>query len=104
MTLTRPKHRKLDLLIVISGLILLVVSLGNVFIYNKIVNLQHLLSNQEEKIQELRLANVETKDQLYKLLDTGNLAQFSQKEGLVKIRKPEYLEINDSISFYNTNN
>lgn len=86
---------------------MLIISLSNVFIYNKIVNLQHLLKNQEEENQELRLVNVDLKNQLYQLLDTNNLAQFSKEEGLVRVQKPDYLEINstnDTISLHSTNN
>ena len=107
MTLTKQKYIKLNLLIIIVGLALLVISLSNVFVYNKIVNLQHRFKNIENNIQELQLVNADLKDQLYKLLDTNNLGQLSQKAGLVKVQKPQYIEINptnDTISFRNTNN
>lgn len=89
------------------GIVLLIISLSNVFVYNKIVGLQHLLKNGEKNNQELRLVNIDLKDQLYKLLDTNNLGQLAKERGLVKVQKPQYLEINstnDTISFRNFNN
>ena len=107
MTLKKSKYRKLNLLIIIVGLALLVVSLSNVFIYNKIVILQHRLKSNEKDLRELRVANVNLKNQLYKLLDIKNINQLSQKEGLIKVQKPQYLEVNlnnDTISFHHSNN
>lgn len=86
---------------------MLIISLSNVFVYNKIVGLQHLLKDGEKTNQELRLANIDLKGQLYKLLDTNNLSQLAKERGLVKVQKPEYLEVaetHDTISFHNFNN
>lgn len=104
MTLIKPKNKKLWLLTLVTGLALLLVSLTNVFVYNKIVNLQHSIASRGEEIQELRLINTDLKNKLYKVLDVKKLSEALKEGRLVKVKNLEYLQINEPISLHNFNN
>lgn len=97
MTVSRQKNKKVRKLIIIFSFALLIFTLGNVFIYNKIVNLQHLIAIQTKKLENLKLTDAELKNQLYEILDLKSLSDLAKSSGMIKIN-------NESVSFYNVSN
>ncbi len=104
MTIARNKNKKIRKWIIIAGFALIIFTLSNVFVYNKIVNLQHLITIQTKDLEGLKLADADLKNKLYQILDLKNLSELAKDLGMIKIKNPEFLEINESVSFYNTNN
>ncbi len=104
MTIAKPKNKKIRKLIIIASFTLIIFTLSNVFVYNKIVNLQHLIAVQTKDLENFKLADADLKNKLYQILDLKNLGELAKDLGMIKINNPEFLEINESVSFYNINN
>ena len=81
----------------------MIFALGNIFFYNKVVNLLYLISTEGEEVQNLQTSNAELKNQLYQITDPQKLQALAQERGLIKIKNPDYLEVNESVSLYNDN-
>lgn len=104
MTINRLKNKKLNSLIIFFGVFLLAISVGNVFVYNQTVNWQLLIKNKEKELRGIRFFNAELKNQIYKILDVKNITESLKARGLVKIKNPDYLKIDDAVSIRNINN
>lgn len=100
MTIIEPKKNKITFNLFLIGLIfsLSLMAFWSVYIYNQTVELGHALSSGEEKLQELKVANADIKNQLYILTDSKNLTKLGEERGLVKIRVPQYFELDNSWS------
>ena len=97
MTVSKQKNKNVRKIIIIFSFALVIFTLGNIFIYNKIVNFQHLTTTQTKSLEGMKLANADLKNQLYKILDLKNLNSVAKSLGMVKVN-------NESVSFYNINN
>jgi len=94
MTYLQPKNHKNNSFFLGLGLLLFIaLALANVFLYNQIVGLQHLINSQQKLLEELRLANADLKNQTYQKLEIGNLKEFIEERGLIKINNPDYLSV-----------
>ena len=82
------------MLALLSGVIL--GALLNVYLYNKIVNTTYLLKDQGNELGKLQVASADLKNNLYKILDSGNLIKVADQLSLVKDPHPKYLEITGS--------
>lgn len=72
-------------IIILSGL--------NIYMYNRSVNLQNIITQKERSFDVARAANTELKNKLYQTLDTKNLQTLVEKKGFIKIIKPSYLSL-----------
>lgn len=94
MTIIQPnKNRiKVNLTPLILAAAVILAILFAVFLNNQIVNLKYSLSDAEKRLERLRVANAESKNQLYVILDMQNHSELASRLGLVKENKPIYLK------------
>ncbi len=94
MTYIQPKTKtaKNSWLIFIIFIFILLAA-ANIFVYNRVVNLQHLIINQRQILNELRVANADLKNEIYQSLDLNNLNKVIEEWGLIKITNPDYLGV-----------
>ena len=64
----------------------------SIYFYNINVNLKFRLNLTEKTFQQLEVANADFRNQLYKILDLRNLAEFTAKQNLISEKNPAYLE------------
>ena len=69
------------------GALLLVVS------YNRLVNLDHGISQANLEFKKIQTENAELKDRIFALISSQNLEQLASTRKLVKERAPRYLEV-----------
>lgn len=63
----------------------------NILIYNKTVNVKHIIKQQEKIIEQARAENASVKNKLYQALDTSALQTLAREQGFIKITAPQYL-------------
>lgn len=97
MTVSKQKSKKVKKIIIVFSFALIIFTLSNIFIYNKIVNFQHLVAAQTKSLEDLKLADANLKNQLYEILDLKNLSGLAKSLGMVKVN-------NESVSFYSISN
>lgn len=90
------RHTNWPLIFTITGLF---VAIGNgIFLYNKIVNLQHLRVTEMKSFETEKLANVDLKNKLYQLTDSKNLINLANQSGMIKINNPEFLVLEQQVA------
>jgi len=77
---------------VLIALVLIFGVFLNIYFYNHIVSLRHMLVSSQKNLQKLEVANADLKNDLYKILDADSLTSLASNFGLIKENKPEYLE------------
>jgi len=82
------------LLLAASIASLIGVSVWSIIIYNQTVTLSHDISEVENRQRELEAKNAELKNDRYARVDAKELHATAVRYGLIKIEKPEYLEMN----------
>lgn len=73
------------LIVIICG------AIGNIFIYNKTVDLKHAINEQEKIMEQTRAQNASLKNELYQALDASTLHVRAREQGFIKIIAPQYL-------------
>lgn len=99
MTILQPNNRYQfnSGVIFLVALAIAVVSL-NIYFYSSIVNMRHRLTKDGKDLQAAQVTNADYKNDLYKMLDLGNLKELSGKLNLIKEAKPSYLEVGISVA------
>lgn len=96
MTIIEPNKNKLRAQIRASTTPLLVlIVLGAVLtiaFYNESVELRYRLSTQEKKLETLKVANAELRNQLYTIINANTVSRIANELGLILEKKPIYLE------------
>jgi cell division protein FtsL len=97
MTIIQPAKSNTFLNIIIAILIaaLLSGSLWLVALYNRLVNLNHNISELNTELNKLQTANAEVKKAIFAIFDSQNLEKLAEEKQLVKDRNPEYLTITE---------
>lgn len=95
MTIIEPNKNRRSTNIIFWGSIALLigVALWTISVYNQTVNLSHEIKSAEAKAGALEAGNAELKNKRYGLMDAGKLHSIAVSYGLVKITRPEYLEL-----------
>ena len=94
MTYIQPKNKTAsNSFLILAIFIFILLAVANIFIYNSVVRLQHLIISQQQTLSELRVANADIKNKIYQLLDLNNLSQVIKERGLIKITNPDYLGV-----------
>jgi len=94
MTIIEPNRSKYsyNLSVLLMSVLLAFLAFSNIYIYNKNVALKQFISEGSKNLQELQVANAESKNMLYKMTDLSNLNSVIENNGLVKDRNPKYFE------------
>lgn len=92
-TILRPHQSSTNWFLIIAILAAIFLVAGDIWIYNKNVNFQHLLSNRKRLTEQVNQENIFLKEKFYQLTDERNLSALAGKIGLVLIKKPEFLTI-----------
>ena len=66
--------------------------------YNKVVSLDHGISNAKQSINKIQSQNAELKNQTFSLLDGNYLQKFALERNLVQDKNPQYLEVNTGVN------
>jgi len=95
MTFIQPKRNRgqRTLILSLEVLLFLVLAIAIIFLYARIVSLQHQIAVQEQLLGETRAANADLKNNFYQKLDVSNLSEIIQERGLIKIANPDYLGV-----------
>jgi len=93
MTIVQPNNTTAFLNRVLIVLVVaLVIGAGWVVVlYNRLVNLNHNLTDTNGQIRAVQTANAELKDRAFQLFTSQNLDQVAAARGLVKDREPRYV-------------
>jgi len=94
MTIIEPNKNVLRINFVVPALILALIFgiLLNIYLYNSIVSLRHVINESLTALENLEVSNADLKNDLYKTLEAKNLISLVGSFGLVKENKPDYLE------------
>ena len=65
-----------------------------VFLYNRLVDFRHEISNMERGVKLAEASNAELKNNLYKLIDAQNLEAMVDKDSLILDKNPKYVSKN----------
>ena len=88
-------NRKLNTSIFLVSMTLFLVSLSNIYLYNRTVNLKHLIVDKEKAVQGLKAANADAKNKLFQFLSSESLNNILKEKEWVKVKNPEYLKISE---------
>jgi hypothetical protein len=99
MTIIEPNRSKYSYNTPVAAMSVVLACLAflNIYIYNKNVVLKQFISEGSKTLQELQVANAESKNALYKMTDLSNLNDIIKKHNLVRDKRPEYFENNSEI-------
>lgn len=100
MTIFSPHQSKIkfNLKLVLGAALLIIIAIASIHLQNSNMALRKAIGALESKIEEIRVANADYKNELYKLLDAKNLTPLIQRLGLVKEVHPRYLEGNLTVA------
>lgn len=103
MTIIEPNKNRRSANILFWGSIglLIGVALWTISVYNQTVNLSHEIKSVEAHAGALETGNAEMKNKRYGLIDARELHAVAAAHGLVKVSRPEYLEISSSAALAN---
>lgn len=93
MTIIEPSKNNIfsNSIIYFVGFLILCVVAG-IYFYNLNVNLKYEVSMNSKAIQQLESVNADLRNEMYKMLDAGNLTAIVQKQNLIQDKNPDYLE------------
>ena len=98
MTIIQPDRANLLWNRILIGLavFLLLAAVYLVWLYTRLVNLDHNLTQTKTEIQNLQTENSEFKDKIFTLFNESQLQTFATAHQLVLDRKPQYLTVNQT--------
>ncbi len=76
------------------GLALLLSAVYLVWLYTRVVNLEHNLAQARADLQSAQTANSELKDKTFSLFGDSQIRSFAAEHDLVPDRSPRYLTVN----------
>ena len=99
-TIIKPNQNvhKINWFLIAIIFILLAIVFNGIFLYNKIVNLQHFNSTQNQLLEKEKLVNIDLKNQIYQLTDSKNLINLANQLNLLKVNNPEFLSIDQQLA------
>jgi len=94
MTIIEPNKSKYSYnsSVLLMSVLLAFLAFSNIYIYNKNVALKQFISEGSKDLQELQVANAESKNTLYKMTDLSSLDGVIKSNNLVKDKSPKYFE------------
>ncbi len=94
MTIIQPNNNAYKFITSILWLILILIilAIGNIYFYNRNVNLKHVVNNNLQEIQKQRVINADYKNQFYQVLDSKKIDSLTKEKQLIPDKNPEYLE------------
>ena len=94
MTTYKPK-KSLKVPLGLMGLLILAGGelVGWLFIYNLKVNIQHDRAEFIKEMAEAKTMNAELKNNLYNILNPGNIEAVMAERGLVREKSPRYIQV-----------
>ena len=78
-------------MVLVAMLIFLIQAILSIIIYNQNVRLYHWVGASQKNLEQLRISNVELKNQLYSVVELDNVDALAAKLGLIKEKRPDYL-------------
>jgi len=94
MTIIQPNResKKTSLFaLVLTGIAVLSVVWG-VFIYNQLVDIRHEVKEASNNVGKAEVTNAELKNNLYNMIDSGNLESLAQDKSLALENNPQYVK------------
>ena len=99
MTIIQPhKHQRGIYFLAILFGVLLVGGLSYISLYNTLVDARHQVSALEKSVVGLEAKNADLKNELFRMIDPGQLEAYAVAAGLVMDRHPAYLRHNQWLS------
>lgn len=94
MTIIRPQKENYMIKYLIVGLAsaLVVVSIGGVFLYNKIVSTKHEITRYKTLVRGVEVKNAELKNNYYNFTNRENSSEIAKAAGLLLDKNPEYVK------------
>ncbi len=72
--------------------VLMVLSIGGIFVYNLKVNLSHEIASVKDSLRDAEIKNADLKNSVYGMLDQQKLQTLAANQGLVIDKDPEYVK------------
>jgi cell division protein FtsL len=97
MTIIQPnrENKKTSLFaLVLMGVAVLSVVWG-VFIYNQLVDIRHEVEKTSNGVEKAEVSNAELKNNLYNMIDSGNLESLAKTKSLALDKDPQYVKSDD---------
>lgn len=90
MTIIQPHKTNYKITFFISFCVISILGIAvwGIFLYNQSVNFRHELTNQEDTLRKVEVANAEFKDKLYNITDINSLGS----QPLILEKNPEYVK------------
>lgn len=70
------------------------VSVSGIFVYNKIVSINHEIDGVKNDLRDAEIKNVELKNKVSEMLNQNKLQSLITSKALVVDKNPEYVKIN----------
>jgi hypothetical protein len=94
MTIIQPnrenKKTSLFALVLIGTAVLSVV--WGVFIYNQLVDIRHEVERASNSVEKAEVSNAELRNNLYNIIDSGNLESLAKGKSLALDNNPQYVK------------
>jgi len=91
MTIIQPnKNKDIKRLAISLSVFLVGIILMWVFVYIQTVSLRHDITEEKNRLEEMKVQNAELKGRYYGLIDADNLEKLAEERGLVKDRNPQW--------------
>ena len=98
MTFLQPNKNRsmLNIILIFMGICTVLSSVWLVMLYNKMVNLNHGLSEMKSELSDIQAENLAAKAEVFDRINASNPADFGN---LIQEKNPEYLETRSTWSF-----
>ena len=98
MTFIQPNKNKsaLNKILILLGIFTVLSSIWLVMLYNKVVNLNHGLSQMKSEFSDIQSQNLDFKSKIFDLINSSDPSSLG---GLVQEKNPEYVEVHPTWSF-----
>ncbi len=93
MTFVRSE-KNYKLIFIMLALTLALAMVGLILLYNRTVNLKHGIADMKSDIQGVGAETASLKERFFAIFDPQKVEELAKAQGLVKEKKPTYLEVN----------
>ena len=100
MTIIEPNKNKKTVAKLLwgGGALLFGIAIWSVMVYNETVNIEQAIKIKDTELHETKAKNIELQNTLYALTDVRRLREAADRAGLMRVEKPEYIEIGEGIA------
>jgi len=94
MTFIQAKHKSgLTRIIVLLMLALFTGTFGIIFLYNKVVDLDHAIAKTKLQLEQVGASNTQLNNKIVAIVGGGDLTSVANESGLVIDKQPQYFSI-----------